>query len=114
MQKYRSRLLIALALLGVLALGVSGARANPISPQRASEDGPGLTWYSSSSDPSNAGEPDSPGSSLPQHSGSAGSSSSMSVASRGAVGSGPAAMTISQVIRMARVFLMARYLGIAP
>lgn len=113
MLKFRNRLLITLVFLGVLALGVSGARANPIAPQRANDDGPGLTWYSSSSDPSNAGEPDGGGgNTLPQHSVANTTSASRMVAGEPVSLAQP--MTIAQVIRMARVFLMARYLGIAP
>ena len=111
MQNFRNRLLITLALLGVLALAAPGARANPIAPQKVNEDGPGLTWYASS-DPSNAGEPDGGASgTLPQHSGS--NNTSSSVMTQGVDSSAPV-MSFVQVLRMARVFLMARYLGIAP
>jgi len=111
MPKLRSRLLITLALLGVLTLGSSSVRADISGPQRMGVSGPAITM-NSNSDPSNAGEPDVGQTSMPHSSATNGSSS---LSYRGAeAGSRPQVPSLAFAIRMARVFWMARYFGIAP
>jgi len=112
MPKLRSRLLITLALLGVLALGSSAVRADITGPQRMGVSGPAELTTNSNMDPSNAGEPDVGQTSLPHSTGTSGTSA---MTQRGTeAGSRSRVPSFALVIRMARVFWMARYFGIAP
>ena len=110
MPKLRSRLLITLALLGVLALASSSVRAD-LGPQRMGVSGPAGTLMNSGIDPNNAGEPDVGQGTLPHSTATNGSSSLSQRAEAGARSRVP---SFALIIRMARVFWMARYFGIAP
>ena len=111
MPKLRSRLLITLALLGVLALASSSVRAD-LGPQRMGVSGPAGNPMNSSIDPNNAGEPDVGQTSMPHNTATNGSSA---MSQRGAEAGSPSRVSsFALVIRMARVFWMARYFGIAP
>lgn len=113
MLKTRNRLLITLAILGILAFRAASVHADFIAPSQMSEDGGNVSPLHSGSDPSNSGEPDGGGGSTLPHSGATNPTSTSNMVVQSPV-SQTSLQSFEAAVRWASMFLMARYLGIAP